>query len=57
MIKKLNLCNYWIELENEKGLYEYCRGALKKCTCSGVKGQCNYALYFKSVGKNKKEAR
>ena len=46
----MKLCNQWIELENEKeGLYEYCKGTMKKCTCAGVKNQCNYPKHFKSV--------
>lgn len=41
-------CHHWIELDNAIGhLYEYCRGAQKKCTCAGTESQCSYPSFFK----------
>ena len=39
-------CKHWIELDGSMGLFEFCRGTRKRCTCSGVEGQCNYRGYF-----------
>lgn len=36
------MCKFWIELDNEMGLFEFCRLVKKKCTCSGEPKQCSY---------------
>ena len=40
-------CEHWIELDDERGCFEYCRGKRKKCTCAGIKYQCDYPEFFK----------
>jgi hypothetical protein len=45
--KKLKFCKHWIELDNEAGNYEYCRGERRKAVCCGVKSQCVYPDKFK----------
>ena len=39
-------CRHWIELDQDGGIFEYCRGAKRHCTCSAAESQCNYLAYF-----------
>ena len=39
------MCKKWIELDNEMGIFEYCKGANRKCSCSGESGQCDYPQF------------
>ena len=34
------ICNYWKELDDDSGLFEYCRAEEKKCICGGDTEQC-----------------
>ncbi len=41
---KEELCKYWIELDDERGMYEYCRYKNKCCTCSATFKQCDFGF-------------
>jgi uncharacterized protein with PQ loop repeat len=42
--KKYKLCKYWIELDDNSGMYEYCKYAKKRVTCCAEKKYCECAL-------------
>ena len=42
----MKVCRHWIELDDVNGLFEYCRGRGRRCTCSGTINQCDYPEYF-----------
>jgi len=39
---KTTICKHWIELDNSRGLYEFCRKKCERCVCSGIIEQCDY---------------
>lgn len=43
-------CKNWIELDYEYiGTIEICKANHKKCTCSGVRSQCDFPNLFKPI--------
>ncbi len=41
-------CKHWREYDSEEtgAMYEYCKAKGEKCSCTGVRIQCNYPDYF-----------
>lgn len=40
------VCRHWKEIDDDCGCCEYCRGALRRCSCCGDRGMCNYPQFY-----------
>jgi hypothetical protein len=48
------VCEFWRELDDDGGMYEYCTGADRRVTCCGTERQCNYPHLFRTLDKAKR---
>lgn len=40
------MCKNWAEYDDERGMFEYCKGAEKKVCCCGDITRCHYPDFY-----------